>query len=64
MLEGCELDANFKGLDVLPLVSPAAAVDRVASSQPPRLRLNGRARFSGRVTPPLDATGATAFAPS
>lgn len=50
VIEGCELDCECKGLDLLPLLSPAAATDsRLAPAQ--RLKLTGSARFAGRVTP-------------
>ena len=47
MIEGLDLDANFKGLDVLPILSPPEALEHLHSSQPLRLKLNGRAKFSG-----------------
>lgn len=42
------MDCSFKGLDVLPLVSPQSSEPAAA---PQRLRLNGRARFAGRLEP-------------
>ncbi|KAK9804274.1 hypothetical protein WJX72_004315 [[Myrmecia] bisecta] len=49
VLDGCDIDAEFKGLDVLPLVAPAASLERMAAAQPPRLKLNGRTHLSGVV---------------
>ena len=50
VIEGCELDCECKGLDVLQLVSPSAATDSFLAPQQ-RLKLTGSARFAGRVTP-------------
>lgn len=47
-LEGCDLDVNLRALDVLPLVAP----ERGAPAGPQRLKLNGRAKFSGRLAAP------------
>ena len=47
-IEGADIDCNFKGLDVLPL---AAALDRGAAAKTQRLKLNGRTKFSVRLTP-------------
>ena len=47
-VEGADIDCNFKGLDVLPL---AAALDRGAAAKTQRLKLNGRTKFSVRLTP-------------
>lgn len=47
VIEGLDLDANFKGLDTLPIISPASALEHISSSQPLRLKLNGRIKFSG-----------------
>ena len=51
VIEGCELDCECKGLDLLPLLSPVAAAtdSRLAPAQ--RLKLTGSAHFAGRVTP-------------
>lgn len=43
------MDVNFKGLDVLPIFSPAEALEALKSSQPLRLKLNGRTQFSGSM---------------
>ena len=59
VIEGCEIDCNCKGIDVLPLVSPASPGDSRLGPQQ-RLKLNGSARFAGRVMPatepPADAS--------
>ena len=47
VLDGLDLDADFKGLDVLPILSPPEALEHINSSQPMRLKLNGRVKFSG-----------------
>ncbi|KAL0030394.1 hypothetical protein WJX79_000988 [Trebouxia sp. C0005] len=54
VLEGAEVDANFKGLDVMPVVSPATAENRPSLGQPTRLRLTGRTKLSGRLSPQPD----------
>ena len=48
---GADAEVNFKGLDVVPLVSDEASMRQVAqqSGQPLRLRLNGGAKVSGKV---------------
>jgi hypothetical protein len=51
-LEGADVDCSFKGLDVLPLLSPGAALERGAAAQPQRLRLNGRTKVSVRLAEP------------
>lgn len=50
VLDGLDLDVNFKGLDVLPIFSPAEALEHLKSSQSLRLKLNGRTQFSGSMT--------------
>ncbi|KAL3160063.1 hypothetical protein ABBQ38_009778 [Trebouxia sp. C0009 RCD-2024] len=50
VLEGAELDASFKGLDVMPMISPTAAENRPSLGQPTRLRLTGRTKLSGRLS--------------
>ena len=47
MIDGLDLDVNFKGLDTLPIISPPEALEHISSSQPLRLKLNGRVKFSG-----------------
>lgn len=47
VIDGLDLDANFKGLDTLPIISPPEALEHISSSQPLRLKLNGRIKFSG-----------------
>ena len=47
VLDGLDLDADFKGLDVLPILSPPEALEHINTSQPMRLKLNGRVKFSG-----------------
>ena len=47
-IEGADIDCNFKGLDMLPL---ATALDRGAAAKTQRLKLNGRTKFSVRLTP-------------
>lgn len=47
-LEGADIDCDFKGLDVLPI---AAALERGSAAKAQRLKLNGRAKFSVRLTP-------------
>lgn len=47
MIDGLDLDANFKGLDTLPIISPPEALEHISSSQPLRLKLNGRVKYSG-----------------
>ena len=47
VIDGLDLDANFKGLDTLPIISPPEALEHISSSQPLRLKLNGRVKFSG-----------------
>lgn len=47
VIDGVEFDANFKGLDTLPIISPPEALEHISSSQPLRLKLNGRVKFSG-----------------
>ncbi|KAL0047976.1 hypothetical protein WJX82_004829 [Trebouxia sp. C0006] len=54
VLEGAEVDANFKGLDVMPVVSPGTAENRPSLGQPTRLRLTGRTKLSGRLSPQPD----------
>ena len=46
-MEGCQLDWDFKGLDVLPLLNSSASAEVMAGAQ--RLRLNGRVQFDGRL---------------
>lgn len=46
-LEGADIDCNFKGLDVLPI---AASLERGSAAQAQRLKLNGRTKFSVRLT--------------
>ena len=46
VIEGCDVNCSFKGLDVMPLISTAEP-----ATAPQRLRVNGRARFAGRVEP-------------
>ena len=58
VLEGCDLDVDFKGLDVLPIVSPPEALEHINSSQPMRLKLNGRTKFSGRMQHPQRTSSA------
>ena len=55
IIEGCEIDCDCKGIDVLPLLSPAATDSRLGPQQ--RLKLNGSAKFAGRVTPALESAG-------
>ena len=64
VIEGCELDCECKGLDLLPLLSPAAATtdSRLAPAQ--RLKLAGSARFAGRVTPATHDGASAAGGPS
>lgn len=50
-LEGADLDVQMRALDVLPLVAP----ERGALAGPQRLKLNGRAKFSGRLAAPAGA---------
>ena len=47
-LEGADIDCDFKGLDVLPI---AAALERGSAAKAQRLKLNGRTKFSVRLTP-------------
>ncbi|KAK9840821.1 hypothetical protein WJX81_007219 [Elliptochloris bilobata] len=54
-LEGADLDVNMRALDVLPLLAP----ERGALAGPQRLKLNGRAKFSGRLAAPATETGVT-----
>ena len=56
VIEGCEIDCDCKGIDVLPLLSPTAAGDSRLGPQQ-RLKLNGSARFAGRVTPATEPSG-------
>lgn len=58
VIEGCDVDCSFRGLDVLPLLNAAASSE--AASAPQRLRLNGRARFAGRLEASPDAAGVQA----
>ena len=60
VLEGAEVDANFKGLDVMPLISPSAADNRPSLGQPTRLRLTGRTKLSGRLSADEEDRGAIA----
>lgn len=46
-MDGLDLDVNFKGLDTLPIISPPEALEHISSSQPLRLKVNGRVKFSG-----------------
>jgi hypothetical protein len=46
-LEGADIDCNFKGVDVLPI---ASALERGSAAQAQRLKLNGRTKFSVRLT--------------
>ncbi|CAL8466123.1 g5659 [Coccomyxa elongata] len=50
-LEGADIDCDFKGLDVLPI---AAALERGSAAKAQRLKLNGRTKFSVRLTPTPD----------
>lgn len=43
---GVDTDISMKGCDIMPLVSNTSAVDRVASGQAVRLKINGRAQVS------------------
>lgn len=52
-IEGADIDCVFKGLDVLPL---AAALERGAAAKTQRLKLNGRTKFSVRLTPQPGST--------
>ena len=65
-LGGADIDADFKGLDVLPLVSPAGGPleqrGAPSSQAQQRLRLNGRTRFSVRLDDPPAAAGDPAIA--
>ena len=51
VLDGLDIDATFKGLDVLPIFSPPEALEHLKSSQSLRLKLNGRTQFSGSMIP-------------
>ena len=44
----------FQGLDVMPVVSPGTAENRPSLGQPTRLRLTGRTKLSGRLSPQPD----------
>ena len=55
-LEGADLDVQMRALDVLPLVAP----ERGAPAGPQRLKLNGRAKFSGRLAAPAGAESGAA----
>ena len=44
----------FQGLDVMPVVSPATAENRPSLGQPTRLRVTGRTKLSGRLSPQPD----------
>ncbi len=55
-LEGCDLDVHLRALDVLPLLAP----ERGAPAGPQRLRLNGRAKFSGRLAAAAEPAGGAA----
>ena len=55
-IEGADIDCNFKGLDVLPL---ANALERGAAAKAQRLKLNGRTKFSVRLTPVQGPTPGT-----
>ena len=55
-LEGCDLDVHLRALDVLPLLLP----ERGAPAGPQRLRLNGRAKFSGRLAAAAEPAGGAA----
>lgn len=46
MIVGVDTDVSMKGCDVMPLVSNTSAVDRVASGQAVRLKINGRGQVS------------------
>ena len=58
VLEGCEIDCDCKGIDVLPLLSPTSVDSRLGPQQ--RLKLNGSAKFAGRVTPAPESAGGAA----
>ena len=57
VIEGCEIDCDLKGIDVLPLLSTTAPGDSRLGPQQ-RLKLNGSARFAGRVSPATQPSGA------
>ena len=59
-MEGCQLDCEFKGLDVLPLVSAAHPTEAMAGAQ--RLRLNGRMQFDGQLEEASSGREASVYA--
>ena len=63
IIEGCELDCECKGLDVMPLLSSSAPSDSLLAPQQ-RLKLTGSAAFAGHVTPASDSGSSPAEGPS
>lgn len=57
MIDGLDLDAGLKGLDVLPLVSPPEALEALQSGTPLRLKLSGRVKFSGGLDRAPEGSG-------
>ena len=59
-VEGCQLDCEFKGLDVLPLVNATHPSEVMAGAQ--RLRLNGRMQFDGQLQDAAPGQEASVYA--
>ena len=53
-----------QGLDVMPVVSASAAENRPSLGQPTRLRLTGRTKLSGRLTPQPAKSGSASQLPA
>lgn len=62
VVEGCEVQCELKGLDVLPLLSASAAEGHLGLQS--RLKVKGSADFSGRVTPATTAADGSITTPS